>query len=171
MTRENRDEYWMEQALQLAERAASLNEVPVGAVVVLDDQVIGEGWNQPISGHDPTAHAEVMALRAAAQHCENYRLVGAELFVTLEPCSMCAGAMVHSRIKRVIFGAYEPKAGAVVSQQRFLEQSWLNYQVMWTEGVLAEACSAAISRFFQVRRQQKKAEKSALKLVPDEKPD
>ena len=107
----NEDKHWMAHALQLAQQAASVDEVPVGAVVVLDGEVIGEGWNQPISGHDPTAHAEIMALRAAAAKIENYRLSGATLYVTIEPCTMCAGAIIHARIGRVVFGATEPKPG------------------------------------------------------------
>ncbi|WP_417224003.1 tRNA adenosine(34) deaminase TadA [Amphritea sp.] len=162
---ENDDIQWMTQALLLAERAAALNEVPVGAVVVLDDQLIGEGWNQPISGHDPTAHAEIMALRDAAAKTENYRLVGATLYVTIEPCTMCAGAIVHARIKRVVFGAVEPKAGAVVSNNQLFDQSWLNHWPEFTAGVMAKPCSDAISQFFRRRRAEKKAQKLAAKAA------
>lgn len=162
---ENDDIQWMTQALLLAERAAALNEVPVGAVVVLDDQLIGEGWNQPISGHDPTAHAEIMALRDAAAKTENYRLAGATLYVTIEPCTMCAGAIVHARIKRVVFGAVEPKAGAVVSNNQLFDQSWLNHWPEFTAGVMAEPCSDAISQFFRRRRAEKKAQKLAAKAA------
>lgn len=148
---------WMTCALALAEKAAKAGEVPVGAVVVLDDQVIGEGWNQPISGHDPTAHAEIMALRDAADRVQNYRLVGATLYVTIEPCTMCAGAIVHSRIGRVVFGATEPKAGAVISNGQLFEQNWLNHWPEYQGGVLADQCSARISAFFKQRRAEKKA--------------
>ena len=152
---------WMSYALELAERAAEAGEVPVGAVVVLNDEVIGEGWNHPISGHDPTAHAEIMALRAAAQNVENYRLVEADLYVTIEPCTMCAGAIVHARIRRVIYGAVEPKSGAVVSNGQVFDQGWMNHRVDHRGGVLAEQCSGRISAFFKMRRAQKKAQKQA----------
>jgi tRNA(adenine34) deaminase len=151
------DERWMMHALALAERAAALDEVPVGAVVVLNGEVIGEGWNHPISGHDPTAHAEIMALREAAQRIGNYRLVDARLYVTIEPCTMCAGAIVHARIAEVVFGAAEPKAGAVCSNGQLLDQPWFNHLVRYRGGVLAERCSERISRFFQQRRAAKKA--------------
>ncbi|MBU2965090.1 tRNA adenosine(34) deaminase TadA [Amphritea sp. 2_MG-2023] len=162
---ENQDLHWMARALALAEQAAALNEVPVGAVVVLDGQVIGEGWNQPISGHDPTAHAEIMALRDAAAKTGNYRLAGATLYVTIEPCTMCAGAIVHARIKRVVFGAVEPKAGAVVSNSQLFGQSWLNHWPEFTGDVMAEQCSEAISQFFRRRRAEKKALKLAAKAI------
>lgn len=157
------DEHWMQTALELAERAAELGEVPVGAVVVLNDEVIGEGWNHPISGHDPTAHAEMMALRAAAKRVENYRLVDADLYVTIEPCTMCAGAIVHARVRRVIYGATEPKSGAVCSNGRVFDQPWMNHRVEYIGGVMAERCSERISRFFQQRRAEKKAAKQALR--------
>lgn len=153
------DEYWMQAALKLADRAAELGEVPVGALVVLDNQIIGEGWNQPISGADPTAHAEIMALRQAASYLNNYRLPGACLYVTLEPCTMCAGAMVHSRIKRLVFGAAEPKAGAIISRQQCLDQPWLNHVVSWTGGVLGDVCGQRLSVFFQKRRAQQKQQR------------
>lgn len=155
----SQDEQWMEQALALAERAAELDEVPVGAVVVLDGEMVGEGWNHPISGTDPTAHAEIMALRDAAARVGNYRLTNADLYVTIEPCSMCAGAIVHARIRRVVFGATEPKAGVVCSRGEFFEQSWLNHRVLWQGGVLAERCSERISEFFTRRREQKRRER------------
>lgn len=160
---ENNDLHWMTYALELAQQAADAGEVPVGAVVVLDDKVIGEGWNQPISGHDPTAHAEIMALRDAAAKIGNYRLSGATLYVTIEPCTMCAGAIIHARIKRVVFGATEPKAGAVISNALLFDQSWVNHWPEYRGGVLAEACSAAISAFFRHRREEKKAEKERAK--------
>lgn len=153
------DQRWMEKALELAERAAELGEVPVGALVVLDGDVIGEGWNQPISGCDPTAHAEILALRDAAARVGNYRLIGADLYVTIEPCSMCAGAIVHARIRRVVFGASEPKAGVVCSQGGFFEQSWLNHRVLWQGGVLGQRCSDRISEFFARRREQKRLDR------------
>lgn len=155
------DERWMSEALALAECAANIGEVPVGAVVVLNDEIIGRGWNQVITGSDPTAHAEVVALRDAARRVENYRLVGASLYVTIEPCSMCAGAIVHSRIERVVFGTTEPKAGAIVSQNCFFDQSFLNHQVQWQGGVLAERCAERINRFFRERRASKRAARQA----------
>lgn len=161
------DERWMEEALALAECAANIGEVPVGAVVVLNDEIIGRGWNQVISGNDPTAHAEVVALRDAAQRLNNYRLVGASLYVTIEPCSMCAGAIVHSRVERVVFGTTEPKAGAVVSQNTFFDQPFLNHCVSWQGGVLADRCSERISRFFRERRASQKAARKALKQDSD----
>ena len=157
------DKMWMRQALSLAECAANQQEVPVGAIVVLEGQVIGRGWNQPISGHDPTAHAEIMALRDAAKRIGNYRLSGASMYVTIEPCSMCAGAIVHARIKRLVFGATEPKAGVIESQTQFFAQPWLNHVVEWQGGVLADACSHRISEFFRWRREEKMLLKQAAK--------
>ncbi|MEH6576461.1 MAG: tRNA adenosine(34) deaminase TadA [Amphritea sp.] len=151
------DQHWMTYALELAERAADAGEVPVGAVIVSNGKVVGEGWNQPISGHDPTAHAEIMALRDAAQRLENYRLVDTTLYVTIEPCTMCAGAIVHSRVARVVFGAVEPKAGAVVSNGRVFDQAWMNHTLTYQGGVLAQACSERISAFFKQRRADQKA--------------
>ena len=161
---QSEDEKWMRLALQLADKAAAIGEVPVGAVVVLDGEVIGQGWNQPISRRDPTAHAEIIALRDAAQRIENYRLVDADLYVTLEPCSMCAGASVHSRIRRLVYGATEPKAGVIESQQQFLEEGWLNHRVEPIGGVLAEICSDKLSAFFKARRAAHKAAKAQRKL-------
>lgn len=163
MDQRETDERWMEEALLLADRAEEINEVPVGAIVVLDGEIIGRGWNQPISGHDPTAHAEILALRDAAANVGNYRLVGADLYVTIEPCTMCTGAIVHSRIRRVIFGAIEAKAGAVQSNGQLLDQAWMNYRVEVEAGVLAERCSEKISAFFKRRRAEIKAEKLAKK--------
>jgi tRNA(adenine34) deaminase len=150
------DQYWMRQALELAAQAGEHNEVPVGAIVVLDDQVIGRGFNRPISGCDPSAHAEIQALRDAANRLENYRLVDATLYVTIEPCSMCAGAIVHSRIKRLVFGALEPKAGVATSQAQFFVQPWLNHRVEVQGGLLADECSSMISDFFARRRDEKR---------------
>ena len=145
-------EEWMQVALGLAEEAARHDEVPVGAVVVRENQIIGRAFNQPISGHDPTAHAEIMALRDAAQTLGNYRLPGCTLVVTVEPCTMCAGALVHARIEQLIFGAREPRAGAVCSSSRVLDNPGLNHKVTVIEGVLEKECKALMSAFFQERR-------------------
>jgi tRNA(adenine34) deaminase len=142
----------MRMALAEAERARAAGEVPVGAIVVLDGMVIGAGFNQPISSTDPTAHAEVLALRAAAKAVGNYRLTGATLYVTVEPCLMCAGAMVHARIGLVVFGAPEPKAGALVSTSRVHELAALNHKLEVLGGVLEEECRETIQRFFRERR-------------------
>jgi tRNA(adenine34) deaminase len=146
------DATWMARALVLAQEAARAGEVPVGALVVRDGEVLGEGWNRPIVSHDPTAHAEIAALRAAAQACGNYRLPGATLYVTIEPCAMCAGALVHARIARLVFGAREPRAGAVVSNVQLLDQSFLNHRVAWEEGVCATEAAALLQAFFRERR-------------------
>lgn len=145
-------EEWMQVALELAREAARHDEVPVGAVVVRENRIIGRGFNQPISGHDPTAHAEIMALRDAAQTLGNYRLPGCTLVVTVEPCTMCAGALVHARIEQLIFGAREPRAGAVCSSSRVLDNPGLNHKVTVIEGVLEKECKALMSAFFQERR-------------------
>ena len=146
------DEVWMSRALQLAGQAGAAGEVPVGAVVVFDGKEIGTGFNAPISGCDPTAHAEMRALRDAAARVGNYRLPGATLYVTLEPCTMCVGAIVHSRISRLVYGAAEPKAGAVVSARQTLDEPHLNWRVESVGGVLADQCSHVISDFFTRRR-------------------
>lgn len=146
------DIYWMQRALKLAEQAAVNNEVPVGAVLVLDNQVIGEGSNSPISHNDPTAHAEIIALRTGAEKIGNYRLLNTTLYVTLEPCLMCAGAMVHARIKRLVFGAVDTKAGAIESQSCALAYGYLNHRVEYVGSVLAEQCGAVLSEFFRERR-------------------
>ncbi|OGO90136.1 MAG: hypothetical protein A3F10_07190 [Coxiella sp. RIFCSPHIGHO2_12_FULL_42_15] len=151
-TLNHNDEYWMQYALKLATDAERHGEVPVGALVVLDDHCIGQGWNQPIAGHDPTAHAEIVALRAAATAVENYRIVNTTLYVTLEPCVMCVGAMLQARIKRLVFGAYDPRAGAVHSIFEILAESRLNHRIEWHGGVLAEECGALLKSFFQKRR-------------------
>ena len=142
----------MRLALQQAERAREAGEVPVGAVVVLDDRVIGEGWNQPISSHDPTAHAEIIALRRAAAAVGNYRLTNATMYVTVEPCLMCVGAMVHARIALVVYGAAEPKAGALQSMTRAHELPGLNHRLQIVDGVLADESRALLQAFFQARR-------------------
>ena len=146
------DEHFMRHALELARRAQAEGEVPVGAVVVLDEKVIGEGWNRPISAADPTAHAEIQAMRAAASTRKNYRLVGATLYVTLEPCAMCVGAMFHARIRRVVFGAADPKTGAAGSTVNLFEEKRLNHHALLQGGVLAAECGALLSGFFASRR-------------------
>ena len=146
------DEHWMRHAITLAERAQQEGEVPVGAVLVLNDDIIGEGWNCSIAAHDPTAHAEIMALRAGAAKLGNYRLNETTLYVTLEPCVMCAGAMVHARIKRLVFGASDPKAGAIKSVFNILDSTRLNHRVEYVGGILAEECGGMLSRFFEARR-------------------
>ena len=146
------DHQFMQQALDQAKLAAAAGEVPVGAVLVRNGQVISTGFNQPISHSDPSAHAEMVAIRAAAAAASNYRLPGSTLYVTLEPCSMCAGLIVHSRIARVVYGALEPKAGIVESQGQFFTQGFLNHRVLFEGGVLAEECGAILSEFFKARR-------------------
>ena len=148
----NRDEFYMARALELAAEAGAADEVPVGALVVQGDTVIGEGYNQPISSCDPTAHAEIVALRQAAARLGNYRLTGCDLYVTIEPCTMCVGAMIHARIRRIIFGAPEPRAGALTSQLKLLDQSHFNHSIDWVGGVLEQPCGALIKNFFKSRR-------------------
>lgn len=155
------DEYWMRHALDLARRAWAQGEVPVGAVLVQNDRVIGEGWNRPIGQHDPTAHAEIMALRQGGKVLENYRLLDTTLYVTLEPCVMCAGAMVHSRITRLVYGAHDIKSGAAGSLLDVLGHPGMNHQVELHSGVLSEECAAMLSDFFRMRREQKKALRQA----------
>ncbi|MBB1201919.1 tRNA adenosine(34) deaminase TadA [Enterobacteriaceae bacterium 89] len=155
-------EYWMRHALSLAQRAWDEGEVPVGAVLVHQNQVIGEGWNRPIGRHDPTAHAEIMALRQGGMVLQNYRLIDTTLYVTLEPCVMCAGAMVHSRIGQLVFGARDAKTGAAGSLIDVLHHPGMNHRVEITEGILAEQCSGLLSDFFRFRREQKKALKRQL---------
>ena len=146
------DEAFMRRALELAQLAQEKGEVPVGSVVVLEERVLGEGWNRPISAADPTAHAEIQALRAAASALRNYRLTGATLYVTLEPCVMCAGAMFHARIGRVVFGASDPKTGAAGGIVDLFKNEKLNHQAQIQGGVLASECGALLSRFFASRR-------------------
>jgi tRNA(adenine34) deaminase len=143
---------WMRQALALAQRAARDGEVPVGAVLVKDGAIVGEGWNLPITTHDPSAHAEMIALRAAAAALGNYRLPGTTLYVTLEPCVMCAGAIMHARVSRLVFGARDPKAGAVDSVYDVIARPRLNHVVEWCGGVLEEECGAILREFFRARR-------------------
>jgi len=160
-------EIHMAQAIVEAQKADAKNEVPVGAVVVLDGNIIGRGFNQPISSCDPCAHAEVMALRDAAQHIQNYRLSDATLYVTIEPCTMCAGAIVHSRVAKLVYGATEPKSGVVESQETIFEKPYFNHQLEVEGGVMAEECTGVIQAFFKRRREEKRAEKLAKKQAPD----
>lgn len=147
----------MRHALKLARRAQDLGEVPVGAVIVgaapgRDEDIVAEGWNQPIASHDPSAHAEMVAMREAAASLKNYRLGGLTLYVTLEPCVMCAGAIIHARIGRLVFGANDPRAGAVHSLYDIIARPRLNHRPEWTGGVLAEECGALLQEFFRARR-------------------
>lgn len=157
MNEQDKDQHeeWMQRAINLAKLAEEKGEVPVGAVLVKDNALIGEGYNQVITLNDPSAHAEILALRDAALKLENYRLPETTLYVTLEPCSMCAGAIVHARVKQVVFAASEPKAGAVVSQGCFFEQNYLNHQTTYQGGVLEEQSSQLISNFFKQKRLKK----------------
>ena len=146
------DEYWMRRALQLAERAQAEGEVPVGAVLVMGDDCIGEGWNRSISAHDPSAHAEIVALRAGAALLQNYRLPGATLYVTLEPCAMCAGAVILARIKRLVFAAADPRTGAAGSVFNILQTNQLNHSVELTGGILEQEAAKLLQTFFRNRR-------------------
>jgi tRNA(adenine34) deaminase len=146
------DEHWMRQALAAAARAGAAGEVPVGAVLVADDRLVAAGWNGPIAGHDPTAHAEITCLRTAGRSLGNYRLTGTTLYVTLEPCLMCVGALVHARVARVVFGAADPKSGAVNSLCRGFELPGLNHRVEATGEVLATECGELLREFFRARR-------------------
>ena len=147
-----KDELWMRYAFRLAQRAEEQGEVPVGAIVVKDDQCIAEGWNMTIATHDPTAHAEMVALRKAGLVMENYRLCQSTLYVTLEPCVMCMGAIIHARVKRLVFGAFDPKRGAVCNALSLANTSFLNHQISWDGGVLEMECSELLKCFFRVRR-------------------
>ena len=149
------DQFWMQHALNLARPAEAEGEVPVGAVLVRNNEVLGEGWNRPIASHDPTGHAEINALRAAASNIGNYRLIDTTLYVTLEPCVMCAGAIIHARIKRVVYGAIEPKTGAVVSVFDVLSDQRHNHRPDISGGVLAEDCARQLQDFFKARRAKK----------------
>lgn len=146
------DEAWMRYAFRLAQRAEQLGEVPVGAVVVKGDQCIAEGWNTSIATHDPTAHAEMVALRRAGLALENYRLSDTTIYVTLEPCVMCMGAISHARIKRLVFGAFDPKRGAVCHALNLTDASFLNHRINWIGGVLERECSGLLRDFFRARR-------------------
>ncbi|MEM0910238.1 MAG: tRNA adenosine(34) deaminase TadA [Pseudomonadota bacterium] len=151
------DEIYMREALQLAQQAQSMDEVPVGAIVVLGDTIIGRGFNQSISLSDPSAHAEMIAIREAGMVLENYRMPEATLYVTLEPCAMCAGLLVHARIKRLVYGASDPKAGACGSIMDLSSHENLNHAFSITRGVLQDSCGAILSQFFADKRRQKKA--------------
>jgi tRNA(adenine34) deaminase len=146
------DRQFMQQALDLAKLAAVAGEVPVGAVLVRDGQIISTGFNQPISNSDPSAHAEMMALRSAAQIESNYRLPGTTLYVTLEPCTMCAGAMLHARVERVVFGAADPKTGAAGSVLNVFSEKQINHQTQVEGGIMGEACGQILRDFFKERR-------------------
>ncbi len=148
------DAHYMQLALQLAQIAAQAGEVPVGAIVVKDGVVIGRGSNAPIASHDPSAHAEILALRDAAQHLKNYRLVDCTLYVTLEPCAMCSGAIQHARIARLVFGASDPKTGCCGSVLDLMAETKLNHHTKLTAGVLAKECGAKLSAFFAERRKK-----------------
>lgn len=162
------DEKMMRYALELADKAEALGEIPVGAVLVDDARnIIGEGWNLSIVQSDPTAHAEIIALRNGAKNIQNYRLLNTTLYVTLEPCTMCAGAILHSRIKRLVFGASDYKTGAIGSRFHFFDDYKMNHTLEITSGVLAEECSQKLSTFFQKRREEKKIEKALLKSLSD----
>ena len=150
------DQQWMRHAIRLAQRAEDQGEVPVGAVLVKDELCIAEGWNKPIQNHDPTAHAEMLAIRQAGLTVENYRLTDTTLYVTLEPCVMCMGAISHARIKRLVFGAFDSKRGAVCSALSLTDTSFLNHNVAWQGGVLEADCSNLLIDFFQTRRNKKK---------------
>ncbi len=146
------DIHWMQQAIRLAETAASENEVPVGAVLIHNHEIIGEGYNRPIKHCDPSAHAEIIALRAGALHLNNYRLIDTTLYVTLEPCIMCLGALVHARIKRLVFGAYDTKAGALVSAFPLGDTQKFNHRIQYEGGLLADTCAGLLSQFFKSKR-------------------
>lgn len=153
--KEGSDRYWMARALALAKQAAAAGEVPVGALLVSADGVlIAEGNNRPIAEHDPTAHAEIDCLRRAGRELANYRFPGATLYVTLEPCVMCAGAIIHARVARVVYGAFDPKAGAAGSHSDVLIRSRLNHQPLVDGGVMQEECSQLLREFFKVRRRR-----------------
>lgn len=151
------DKDWMLHSLRLAGQAAEAGEVPVGAVIVRDGELVAEGFNRPILDHDPVAHAEMVALRAAGRAQQNYRLPGHTLYVTLEPCVMCAGAIIHARIERVVFGAWDPKGGAVSSVYDVLSVPRLNHRVAWTGGVLEDECGTLLREFFRKKREQAQA--------------
>ncbi|KZX00749.1 tRNA adenosine(34) deaminase TadA [Pseudoalteromonas luteoviolacea] len=161
MTIQEQDEYWMRQALSYADKAEAENEIPVGAVVVQDGELIAAGWNRSIGHHDPSAHAEMMAIREAGKKIKNYRLIDCTLYVTLEPCPMCAGMLVHGRIQRVVYGASDAKTGAAGSVMNLLQEPQLNHQPDVTSGVLAEECGKKLSSFFKRRRKEHKAAKKA----------
>ena len=146
------DEDWMRYAIRMAQRAEQQGEVPVGAIIVTQDTCIAEGWNQPIQNHDPSAHAEIMALRTAGQYLQNYRLSDCTAYITLEPCVMCMGALAHARIQRIVFGAFDPKRGAVCHALQLAEADFLNHKMQWQGGVLESECAELLTDFFRARR-------------------
>lgn len=146
------DEAWMRHAFRLAQRAEAMGEVPVGALIVKDEVCIAEGWNRPIAFHDPSAHAEMLAIREAGKVLKNYRLTGTTLYVTLEPCVMCMGAIIHARVERLVFAVEDPKRGAVCSAMNLSEAPFLNHRVAWRCGVLKDECSGILKDFFRARR-------------------
>jgi tRNA(adenine34) deaminase len=146
------DEIWMQHAMRLARYAASIDEIPVGAVIVYQNNCIAEGWNQSIGLNDATAHAEIMALRAAGKYLKNYRLLETTMYVTLEPCTMCVGALIHARVKKLVFGAYDYKTGAINSALQLLDNSIYNHKLNYQGGVLAETCGKYLSDFFRNKR-------------------
>jgi tRNA(adenine34) deaminase len=148
------DQHWMKFAMDMAKKAESLGEVPVGAVLVKDDELIAEGWNQPIQSHDASAHAEIMAIRQAGEALNNYRLIDTTLYVTLEPCPMCVGAMIHARIKRLVFGAFDPKTGAAGTVFDLLQAVQHNHRVEVTGGVMEPECREQLQQFFRHCRKQ-----------------
>ena len=165
MTEPFDDQYWMEQALVYAKQAEQLDEIPVGAIIVKNNQLISAGYNRSITDNDPSAHAEMIAVREAGKVLNNYRLIDCTLYVTLEPCSMCAGLLVHSRIKRLVFGAADAKTGSAGSIMNLLQEPRLNHQVEITGGVLETQCAEIISSFFKRRRAQIKAAKLAARIA------
>jgi tRNA(adenine34) deaminase len=150
------DEFWMEEALRVAQRALDAGEVPVGAIVIRAGKIVGRGWNRNLTDVDPTAHAEILALREAGARVGNHRLGDCELFATIEPCAMCAGAMVHARLKRLVYGADDPKAGAVQSVLQVLNHPQLNHQMEVSRGVLGARCAELLQSFFRKRREEQK---------------
>jgi tRNA(adenine34) deaminase len=146
------DQDWMRHAIRLAQRAEQQGEVPVGALVVYENRCLAEGWNQPIQNHDPTAHAEIQAIRKAGQVLNNYRLIDCTLYVTLEPCVMCMGAIAHSRVKRLVFGAFDPKRGAVCHALQLSDAPFLNHHIEWQGGILEADCSNLLTDFFKAKR-------------------
>lgn len=146
------DAFWMERALELARAAAEAGEVPVGAIIIKEGEILGQGHNRNLIESDPIAHAEIVALRQAASHAGNHRLIGATMFATIEPCSMCAGAMVHARLARLVYGASDPKAGAAGSVLQVINHPRLNHQMDVTSGVLADKCSEVLREFFRTKR-------------------
>ena len=145
-------EYWMARAIELADQAAAQGEVPVGAVLVSGGEVVGEGCNQPISANDPTAHAEIVAIRAAARNLQNYRLPNTTLYVTIEPCTMCVGAIMHARVGTLVFGAREPRAGSVVSRRALRDETYFNHRIEVIEGIRRDCCATLLQDFFRARR-------------------